>query len=117
MTENGDRGNNLAAQISPSPIQKAVAIDGPSGSGKSTIAKNLAQKLDLLYVDTGAMFRAVAYYWYQVAKVITPQVEIAEDGNIDTLLTSMEMTYSPNSITINNLELTPYLREHAISTL
>ena len=40
---------------------KIIAIDGPAGSGKSTIAKALAQKYDLLYVDTGAMYRAVTY--------------------------------------------------------
>ena len=38
----------------------SIAIDGPSGSGKSTIAKNLAQKLNILYLDTGAMYRACA---------------------------------------------------------
>lgn len=38
-----------------------IAIDGPSGSGKSTIAKAIAEKLDIDYIDTGAMYRAVAY--------------------------------------------------------
>ena len=37
-----------------------VALDGPSGSGKSTIAKALSQKLNILYLDTGAMYRATA---------------------------------------------------------
>ncbi|MCK4423128.1 MAG: (d)CMP kinase, partial [Candidatus Omnitrophica bacterium] len=36
-----------------------VAIDGPAGSGKSTVAKLVAQKAGLLYIDTGAMYRAV----------------------------------------------------------
>ncbi len=40
----------------------AVAVDGPAGSGKSTLAKKIAERLGLLYVDTGAMYRAVAYY-------------------------------------------------------
>lgn len=38
---------------------KIIAIDGPAGSGKSTVAKELAQKLGFLYVDTGAMYRAL----------------------------------------------------------
>ena len=38
----------------------AVALDGPSGSGKSTVAKRLAAELDILYLDTGAMYRACA---------------------------------------------------------
>ena len=40
---------------------KVIAIDGPSGSGKSTIAKELALALGVLYIDTGAMFRAIAF--------------------------------------------------------
>lgn len=38
-----------------------IAIDGPSGSGKSTVSKKLARKLKLLYIDTGAMYRAITY--------------------------------------------------------
>ncbi len=40
-----------------------IAIDGPAGAGKSTIAKTLAKNLGYIYVDTGAMYRAMAYYF------------------------------------------------------
>ena len=40
----------------------AIAIDGPAGAGKSTIAKFLAKELELIYVDTGALYRAIGYY-------------------------------------------------------
>lgn len=40
----------------------SIAIDGPAGAGKSTIAKQLAKKLGYIYVDTGAMYRAIALY-------------------------------------------------------
>jgi len=39
----------------------SIAIDGPAGAGKSTVAKNLAKKLNYIYIDTGAMYRAVTY--------------------------------------------------------
>ena len=39
-----------------------IAIDGPSGAGKSTVAKALAAKLGIIYVDTGALYRTVGYY-------------------------------------------------------
>lgn len=42
-----------------------IAIDGPAGAGKSTIAKKLAKDLGYIYVDTGAMYRAMAYYFMQ----------------------------------------------------
>ncbi|MCR5201997.1 MAG: (d)CMP kinase [Lachnospiraceae bacterium] len=43
-------------------MTKPIAVDGPAGAGKSTIAKNVAKKIDYIYVDTGAMYRAIALY-------------------------------------------------------
>jgi len=40
---------------------RSIAIDGPAGAGKSTVAKNLAKKLNYIYIDTGAMYRATTY--------------------------------------------------------
>ena len=40
----------------------AVAIDGPGGAGKSTISKEIAKRLGIIYVDTGALYRTVGYY-------------------------------------------------------
>ena len=63
-----------------------IAIDGPSGAGKSTLGKMLAKKLDLLYLDTGAMYRAVAL---AVTRAGVPYRDIdriagiAEDARID----------------------------------
>ena len=42
-----------------------IAIDGPAGAGKSTIAKRVAKELSFIYVDTGAMYRAMAYFFLQ----------------------------------------------------
>ena len=42
-----------------------IAIDGPAGAGKSTIAKKLAKELGYIYVDTGAMYRAMALYFLE----------------------------------------------------
>lgn len=52
-----------------------IAIDGPAGAGKSTIAKKLAADLGYIYVDTGAMYRAMAYYF--IRNKITPDDEHA----------------------------------------
>ncbi len=43
-------------------MSRKIAIDGPAGAGKSTIAKGLAKKLNAIYVDTGAMYRAIGLY-------------------------------------------------------
>ena len=44
-----------------------IAIDGPAGAGKSTIAKKVAREKKFIYVDTGAMYRAMAYYLFFTA--------------------------------------------------
>lgn len=54
-----------------------IAIDGPAGAGKSTIAKKLAKKLGFIYVDTGAMYRAMAYYFLSNQIAVENQEAIA----------------------------------------
>ena len=55
-----------------------IAIDGPAGAGKSTIAKKLAKDLGYVYVDTGAMYRAMAYYFLQNQISSDDEAAIAE---------------------------------------
>ena len=76
----------------------AIAIDGPSGAGKSTIAKRVAKELSFIYVDTGAMYRAMALYVLEQnidpqdqAKVaaVCPDIDVTilyEDGVQQVLL-------------------------------
>jgi cytidylate kinase len=93
---------------------KVIAIDGPSGSGKSTIAKELAQALDVLYIDTGAMFRALAY----VANM--QKLELAEGANLNAFLNSLKIDYGVDKdilIRINGRNLTEEIREHHVSKL
>lgn len=63
-----------------------IAIDGPAASGKSTIAKHLADKLGFLYVDTGAMYRAITYYALENNIVEDEQAVIEATQNIDLKL-------------------------------
>ena len=93
---------------------KVVAIDGPSGSGKSTIAKRVAEKLNFLYIDTGAMFRALGYYF--------DQKNIAFDDleTIDNELLTLDFDYSRNPskiVSINGENLADKIREHHVSKL
>ena len=61
-----------------------IAIDGPAGAGKSTIAKKLAEKLGFVYIDTGAMYRAMAYYYMNKGVDIDDkEAVIAEFDNIN----------------------------------
>ena len=64
-----------------------IAVDGPSGAGKSTLGKMLAKKLGLLYLDTGAMYRAVAFAVLQhiVGEDENKIIEIAQNSNIELI--------------------------------
>ncbi|MDO4432083.1 MAG: (d)CMP kinase [Aerococcaceae bacterium] len=65
----------------------AIAIDGPASSGKSTIAKLLANRLNITYLDTGAMYRAVTLAYLQRGLTDT------EPATIDQLLDTMELSF------------------------
>lgn len=98
----------------PSEFAQVIAIDGPSGSGKSTIARDLATALQVLYIDTGAMFRALGFYADQ------QKIELIEGEKLTEFLDSVKMDYgvSPTClIRINGVDLTEKIREHNVSKL
>ena len=83
----------------------SIAIDGPAGAGKSTIAKNLAKELGYYYVDTGAIYRTVAYFldlWGVSPKDVdgvtryidelTVGIEYDEDGKQHMIMNGMDVT-------------------------
>lgn len=67
-----------------------IALDGPSGSGKSTVAKRISQELDILYLDTGAMYRAVAL------KAIKLGVDTLDEKGVSEFIdnVNLEIKYS-----------------------
>ena len=87
-----------------------IAIDGPAGAGKSTIAKALAKQLNIVYVDTGAMYRAIGLYFSrkQVAKDDVETVE-RECENIDVSIgyEDGEQIVYLNGENVNGLIRTP----------
>lgn len=100
---------------------KVMAIDGPSGSGKSTIAKKIAKDLGLVYIDTGAMFRAIAY----ILKDLDVDFENTEllpqtETKIAKKLKEITFKYAPTQnvlIEVDGIDLTQKIREHDISKL
>jgi len=94
--------------------QKVIAIDGPSGSGKSTIAKSLAKKLNLLYADTGAMYRALALVAHNRGLDLT-NLEQMKD-----FISGVKLIYGANKdslVSIDGENLTQKIREHHVSKL
>lgn len=94
--------------------EKVLAIDGPSGSGKSTVAKMVAQQLGFIYVDTGAMFRALGL------TAFLSGVDITNPLSVGNWIQNIHFTYPGNTdelVVVNGENLTQKIREHHVSSL
>ena len=100
---------------------QVIALDGPSGSGKSTVAKLIARELGLIYIDTGAMFRAVAYAVQHMGFDFTKaKLSPEEDETIEKFFHEHRFQFAPEPgvlIMLDNLNLTDVIREHHVSKL
>lgn len=92
-----------------------IAIDGPSGSGKSTLGRMLARALDLLYIDTGSMYRAVALAVIdagvnpsdtEAVTALANRIEIDLEGDPDSL-----------SVLLNGRDITDRLRTESVTEM
>ncbi len=92
-----------------------IAIDGPSGAGKSTISKMLAKKLGIIYLDTGAMYRAVALYVYRKG------VDVNDREKVVPLLEEIKIEFcgdgDEKKIYLNGEDVSSAIREHAVSKM
>lgn len=86
----------------------SIAIDGPAGAGKSTIAKKVAKELNFIYVDTGAMYRAIAYYL--VKNQINIEDEAALTKACDSITIEIKYENDMQQVYLNGVNVTPYLR-------
>lgn len=93
----------------------SIAIDGPAGAGKSTIARRVAKALSFIYVDTGAMYRAMAYYL--ISKGIRPEEEkIISEACSDADI-SIEYEGGEQIVLLNGQNVNPYLRTPEVSEM
>ena len=89
---------------------KIIAIDGPTGVGKSTIARQLAEKLDCFYVDTGAMFRCLAWSWCEQG---CPE----SDESLEELGEDTKIVFKLENVICNGNDVTEEIRKESISML
>ena len=91
----------------------AIAIDGPAGAGKSTMAKILAKELGLIYVDTGALYRAVGYH--VTRQGVSPEDEPAVAAALEG--TSVELVHRDGEqrVLVNGEDVSGEIRTPAIS--
>ena len=86
-----------------------VAIDGPAGAGKSTIAKALAARLGVRYLDTGAMYRAVTF------AAMSSGIELNDQNLVADLTRKSKMLLTDESVVINGLDATVAIRSSEVT--
>ncbi|PWU03743.1 MAG: (d)CMP kinase [Terriglobia bacterium] len=87
-----------------------IAIDGPAGAGKSTIAKRLADRLGFTYIDTGAMYRAVALW------ALRQGVNPSDMHRMEQLALAAEIELTPGRIRLNREDVTETIRTLEVSS-
>lgn len=89
----------------------SIAIDGPAGAGKSTIAKMVAKELDMIYVDTGAMYRAIAIW--VLDEGIAPDDEKSISRDLDNLNVTIRYEDDQQRVYLNGTDVTGRLRDES----
>ena len=93
----------------------SIAIDGPAGAGKSSIAKALSKRLGYIYIDTGAMYRAVALFF------VENNISDGADSRIESLLDKLEISIKyedgAQKVILNGEDVTDKLRLEEIGKL
>jgi cytidylate kinase len=93
----------------------SIAIDGPAGAGKSTIAKSIAKKLSYIYVDTGAMYRAMALY------IIRKNIKPEESNQISLACKDADITIEYRDgeqiVVLNGENVNPYIRTEEVGNM
>ena len=86
-----------------------IAVDGPAGAGKSTIAKIIADKMNINYIDTGAMYRAITY------KVLKNGIDIKNEDEIVKVAKESEIDFKDNNIYLDGKILSEEIRTPEVS--
>lgn len=89
-----------------------IAIDGPAGAGKSSIAKLVAKKLSFVYVDTGAMFRSVAYYFLSQGKDPSDAEMVTEE--CEKISISIEYKDGAQHIFLDGTDVSTEIRQEEV---
>ncbi len=89
--------------------RKAIAIDGPSASGKSTIARILSKRLQMPYLDTGAMYRAVTLYCLEAG------LDPANEEAVQAVLEKIHLSFAGDRLLLNGVDRTDALRSDVVT--
>ena len=86
-----------------------ITIDGPAGTGKSTVAKLLAEKLGFVYLDTGAMYRAVTLYF------LDNNINFDDEELIKSKMDEINITFNKTGTLLNNVDVSTEIRSDRVN--
>ena len=86
-----------------------IAIDGPAGAGKSTVTKLVAARLGLLFLDTGAMYRSIAWL------VLEANLALDDELNIAELVSRAKIVLAGERVVVNGIDVTEAIRTQTVS--
>lgn len=86
-----------------------IAVDGPAGSGKSTVAKQVAEKLNITYLDTGAMYRAVTY------KALESKIDLNDASALKDVVDHMTIQFNHNRIEVDGRDVSEAIRTQNVT--
>lgn len=92
-----------------------IAIDGPAGAGKSTIAKRVAKELSYIYVDTGAMYRAMALYFLRSG--ILPRENDKIEKSCKNIQISLTYQNGEQRVLLNGEDVSTFLRTEEVGNM
>ncbi len=87
-----------------------IAIDGPAGAGKSTVTKLVAARLGLLFLDTGAMYRAIAWLVLEANLALDEQLKIAQ------LVSQAKIVLNGSQVVVNGVDVTEPIRMQEVTS-
>ncbi len=93
----------------------SIAIDGPAGAGKSTIAKRIAKELNFIYVDTGAMYRAIALYFLR--KGTDPADVAAIEAECPNINVTIEYQDGVQQVLLNGENVNGFIRNEEVGNM
>lgn len=96
-------------------MNKSVAIDGPAGAGKSTIAKRVAKELSFIYVDTGAMYRAMALYFLRAG--IAPEDEAGITESCKEITVTLSSEGGEQQVFLNGENVNAFIRTEEVGKM
>lgn len=86
-----------------------IAIDGPSGSGKSSVSKEISKRLNILHLDTGAMYRLLGY------KLLKEKIDVNNEKKINEVLKCLNIDIKGNSFYLDNDNVSDKIRSNEVS--